>query len=123
MTTIRRMRHVIPMRSSFALVLLALSLSCAPEATAIRVPGPSGREAFDLECRNGRTSCYQRAAQICPSGYDIVDSASHARSVVATHISSDDELLIQCKASHAETGHSLSCLTEADGGKTCTVEE
>lgn len=38
--------------------------------------GPNGRAAFSLECGNNLSACYEKAGEVCPNGYDILDRAS-----------------------------------------------
>jgi len=55
-------------------VLLA---SCAIEPK--RFVGPNGKAAYSMECSGmGRTleACYQKAGEICPVGYNIINSTS-----------------------------------------------
>jgi hypothetical protein len=41
--------------------------------------GPDGKQAYSMKCSGfGRTldACYQKAGEVCPSGYSIVDRSS-----------------------------------------------
>ena len=55
-------------------VFLAIFLAgCAIEP--VKFSGPNGRAAYAMTCSGpGRTieACYQKAGDMCPSGYDIV---------------------------------------------------
>ena len=62
---------------------------------------PSGQDGSFIRCRD-TYDCYGLAAQICPSGYDIVDSTSEARGavVVGNTVAAVNrhEMLITCRA-------------------------
>ena len=58
--------------------LLLLLTSCA-SVQPREFRGPNGRTAYSMRCSGmGRTldDCYQKAGELCPAGYDIVDRAS-----------------------------------------------
>lgn len=60
------------------LVALLLLTSCA-SIEPQKFNGPNGRTAYSMKCSGmGRTldACYQKAGEICPVGYDIVDRTS-----------------------------------------------
>ena len=38
--------------------------------------GPNGRTAYSMSCGNRLGACYERAGEVCPNGYDILDRAS-----------------------------------------------
>jgi hypothetical protein len=75
-----------------------------------RVRGPDGSDNWlAVSCTGSRTHCYQAAANECPSGYIVADSASGstvAGSVTngTGYVSSVEhgDLLIKCKASSGD---------------------
>ena len=66
------MRFIVPVLASSALA------GCA-SINPVPFKGPNGHPAFAMECSGmGRTleACYQKAGEVCPSGYRIVDRTS-----------------------------------------------
>jgi hypothetical protein len=63
------------MRALGVLLICVLVQGCAgiePRS----VTGPSGKQAYTMQCSGlGRTldACYQKAGELCPKGYNIVD--------------------------------------------------
>ena len=66
------------MRLPVLLALWLLLTSCASiDPTPFK--GPNGGTAYAMKCSGfGRTldACYQKAGEVCPSGYTIIDRAS-----------------------------------------------
>lgn len=78
---------------------LALLTGCAG-ASATRV----GRDSFAIECKRSRSNCYEKAAEVCPNGFDVMDGDSHSSAVIVkgTYSSSvvpvyRGELLVRCQ--------------------------
>lgn len=47
----------------------------------VSIKGPDGRQGYAMRCSgSGRSleACYQKAGELCSTGYDIVDNASAA---------------------------------------------
>lgn len=66
------------MRSTVLLTICLLLASCA-SIDPIQFRGPNGKVAYSMKCSGwGRTlgACYQKAGEVCPSGYNIVDRTS-----------------------------------------------
>lgn len=81
-------------------VLLASCASIEPQ----QFVGPNGRTAFSMRCSGmGRTldACYQKAGEICPSGYSIIDRASGTVAVPASGggfiAAPQHNLAVECK--------------------------
>lgn len=58
---------------------LLLCLSACASITPVEFKGPNGNPAFSMRCSGmGRTleDCYQKAGELCPNGYTVVDRAS-----------------------------------------------
>ena len=62
--------------------------------------GPNGRPAYSMSCGNRLDACYQKAGEVCPNGYDILDRASgtvavpYGRAIIAAP---QHNLAIECK--------------------------
>jgi hypothetical protein len=73
------------------------------------VKGPDGQEWVAISCSHGTTSCWEAAADVCPSGYETVDEVQTTHGFLfAKH--SREEMLIRCtrllpaaRAEHAVT--------------------
>ena len=65
--------------------------------------GPNGKAAYSMRCSGmGRTldACYQKAGEVCPSGYTIIDRASGTVGVPmngGTMMALQHNLAIECK--------------------------
>lgn len=66
--------------------------------------GPNGKTAYSMHCSGmGRTleACYQKAGEICPAGYNIINSTSGTVAVPiyrgGTVAAADYGLAIECK--------------------------
>lgn len=60
-------------------VLFLFLLSACAAITPKQFIGPSGKTAYSMRCSGmGRTldACYQKAGEVCPNGYTIIDRAS-----------------------------------------------
>jgi hypothetical protein len=59
-------------------VLVSVLMACA-EIQPRGFRGPNGKTAYSMRCSGmGRTldACYQKAGELCPAGYNIIDRAS-----------------------------------------------
>ena len=64
--------------ASALMILLMLTSSCAA-IEPVPFKGPNGKEAYSMRCSGmGRTieDCYQKAGEICPDGYTIINQES-----------------------------------------------
>lgn len=66
--------------------------------------GPNGKTAYSMRCSGmGRTieDCYQKAGELCPSGYTIVGEASPGSAIVPVGgmlmVAHQSTLAIECK--------------------------
>jgi len=66
--------------------------------------GPDGRPAFVMRCSGlGKTIalCYQKASEVCPSGYDVIERSSGTigipQSGGGTLIAPKEGMAIQCR--------------------------
>lgn len=60
----------------FCLLGALLLTGCAHNIDAQQFSGPNGRAAFTMDCGAKTQACYQKAGELCPGGYNIVDRAS-----------------------------------------------
>ena len=67
------------------LIVLLISyfvlIGCAKVVTSMFV-GPNGRQGVNMKCSGmGRTmdKCYQKASQLCPTGYNIIETIATGR--------------------------------------------
>lgn len=64
------------------------------------VNGPNGTPAYSLRCGMNAQSCYEKAGELCPHGYTVLNEANGfavaptARGLVG---GSQYELLIECR--------------------------
>jgi hypothetical protein len=81
--------------------LFALT-ACMPVSPSPFV-GPNGKTAYSMRCSGfGRTiqECYQKAGEVCPAGYTIVDNSSGTVAVMNQGMmvaSQKRDLVIECK--------------------------
>jgi len=86
------------------LILGVLSLSACAGIEPKPFVGPNGKTAYSMHCSGmGRTldACYQKAGEICPAGYNIINSTSGTVAVPVygggTVAAPDYGLAIECK--------------------------
>jgi hypothetical protein len=87
------------------ITILAASLSLAACASVQPVPfkGPNGNSAYSMNCSGfGRSlvGCYQKAGEICPEGYTIIDRSSSVAAIPMNGsfvIAPRQGLAIECK--------------------------
>jgi hypothetical protein len=94
-------------RSLLILGVLALAACAGIEPKPFI--GPNGKTAYSMHCSGmGRTleACYQKAGEICPAGYNIINSTSGTIAVptygghgepAGTVATPDYGLAIECK--------------------------
>lgn len=82
--------------------VIPILVSCA-NIEPKRFTGPNGKEAYSMNCSGmGRTldACYQKAGEVCPSGYHIIDRPSSVVGVPAAGgmlIAPKQGLLVECR--------------------------
>lgn len=62
-----------------ALMCLLVFLSSCVAIAPVQFKGPNGKTAYSMRCSGmGRTieDCYQKAGEVCPDGYTILDRDS-----------------------------------------------
>lgn len=65
-------------KNLFTILSLIMLTSCAA-IEPNQFIGPNGKQAYSMKCSGmGRTldACYQKAGELCPHGYIIIDRAS-----------------------------------------------
>ena len=62
------------MRAVPALLVPVLLAACAVPVQEFR--GPNGNTAYSMKCGSEVARCYQKAGEICPTGYTIIDRAT-----------------------------------------------
>lgn len=73
-----------------AFVVALAAIIAAGCATSKRVMGPGGGAAYSVKCGAAvLDACYEEAAKVCPSGYDIADKQT---------LRGPNVLLVECKA-------------------------
>jgi len=69
----------------------------------VKFVGPNGKTAYSMRCSGfGRTiqECYQKAGEVCPSGYNIVENSSGTVAVMNQSMmvaGQKREMAIECK--------------------------
>lgn len=81
---------------AYLLLTLILLQGCA---SATQMMLPSGENGYVIKCFNNKTQCYNKAAEVCPSGYSVADqNKSYTHGLYAGGIDQTDiEMLIKCK--------------------------
>lgn len=64
-----------------ALVVPLFGCESIPE----KFVGPNSRDAYSMSCGGDPTDCYKKASQLCPSGYQIINSTSSSQLVTNTY--------------------------------------
>lgn len=84
--------------------LVAVGLTACAEIQPKPFRGPNGGEAYTMRCSGmGRSmeQCFQKAGEMCPGGYWIVDKGSQTVGVPQTGggtlIATRETLAIECK--------------------------
>jgi hypothetical protein len=86
------------MRLSIGIVGLALLTGCV---SVKEVSGPDGKPALAVKCGDA-TLCYQKAGELCPGGYDFVNSSTGTVIVPTAQGGSigspQTTILVECKS-------------------------
>jgi hypothetical protein len=94
------------MRVWLLMVLGALASGCT---TVEAVHGPNG-PAYVINCRSHEAECYNKAAEACPNGYEIIGNQSNNVIVPLTTGGSvgatQHSMTVQCKAAPGQTARS-----------------
>jgi hypothetical protein len=60
---------------------LCVFLAGCTHADATRIGGPDSAPVFDVRCAYSMDHCYEKAAELCPSGYRSSDSGGYLRTI------------------------------------------
>ena len=88
---------------SIFLAIVSLLLTACVAVDPQQFVGPNGKSAYSMQCSGkGRTldACYQKAGEVCPSGYTIIDRASGTLGVPmsgGTVMIPQHQMAIECK--------------------------
>ena len=91
------------MRNFFSILALTLACTSCVSITPQKFKGPNGQDAYTMKCSGyGRTieMCYQKAGDLCPSGYNIVNQSSSIVAVPSGNsflAAPQNNLTIECK--------------------------
>ncbi len=69
------------------MVAIGLLAGCAAGVSVQTVKGPNGKDAYVMKCSGfGRdhSDCMQKAGDLCPAGYNIVDDSSQFGGAMVT---------------------------------------
>ena len=96
------------MKKIIMLTIVLLPILCGCGAKARPITGPYGKNAYHLNCsgiQNSMADCLEKAGELCPQGYDVLDSRQtstpnvyvyqnqvHTLGTIETR-----ELVVQCK--------------------------
>lgn len=70
------------MKAKITIFSLAVVMSgCAIDPVSIA--GPDGKQRYTLSCNSGTDKCHQKAAKLCPSGYDVIEHSKESSTRVA----------------------------------------
>jgi len=59
--------------TSLLLLVLVLTQGCVRTQ---EFRGPSGRLAYSMQCGANINRCYEKAGEVCPTGYTIIDRST-----------------------------------------------
>lgn len=85
------------------IVLISVFLSSCATIEPKQFIGPNGKTAYSMRCSGmGRTldACYQKAGEVCPNGYTIIDRTSGIVAVPVNGsimVAPKHHLAIECK--------------------------
>lgn len=69
------------MKSKMIGLCLAVVISgCAIEP--LPLTGGNGQLGFTMDCNEGIEKCYQKSAELCPAGYDIIEHTKKTSTLV-----------------------------------------
>lgn len=88
-------------RKTLALVIASVAVAGCVHVS--EVTGPDGKPALVLRCGTHDERCYEKAGDLCPNGYDILDQASGFAIVPTANHSviggSHHTIMVECKSS------------------------
>ena len=93
----------IPLAAPLIVISLILTACAAPQQHQQFV-GPNKKTAYSLQCSDMGLSlgeCYKKAGELCPEGYNIINSTTETVGVPMTTggtiITSTHQLAVECK--------------------------
>lgn len=85
-------------------ISIALVLTACASIDPVAFSGPNGKSAYSMQCSGmGRTvdMCYQKAGQLCPKGYLIIDKSNEIIGTTSSYgnvmMIPKNSLTIECK--------------------------
>jgi len=81
------------MKKLFLLILLVIT-GC--NTNAVKIIGPSGNEAYSIDCGAHVQNCLKKAGELCPHGYIDISSTSEPV-LVGNVLASKNHMAIECK--------------------------
>ena len=66
--------HRLPQVATKSVACLAVLLTACAAPTQFK--GPNGRTAYALDCHSSLPRCYKTVAELCPSGYDVINTST-----------------------------------------------
>jgi hypothetical protein len=91
------------MRNLLSLIAVSFGLMGCMSISPTSFKGPSGKQAYSMMCSGmGRTmdACYQKAGEVCPNGYNIMDRSSGTVGFMnqgTLMMAPREQLAIECK--------------------------
>ncbi len=91
------------MHKFLALLAVSSGLIGCMSISPTSFKGPSGKQAYSMKCSGmGRTmdACYQKAGEVCPNGYNILDRSSGTVGFMnqgTLMMAPREQLAIECK--------------------------
>ncbi len=69
------------MKSKITALFIAVIVSgCAIVPTSIT--GGNGQQAYKMYCSSGIDKCYQKSAELCPNGYDVIELSKESSELI-----------------------------------------
>lgn len=62
------------MKRIYLVSLVLLVAGCG--ATATKIVAPSGKAGYSLNCGSKLDNCYEKAGELCPNGYTMINQSS-----------------------------------------------
>lgn len=89
------------MKTKLTGLCFAVFLSgCAFQPASITTA--DGKQGYTLNCNSGLEKCHQKATELCPAGYDIIDHSKKSSTVVPHYgeypmTINTESLTLECK--------------------------
>ena len=93
----------VKMKLLLTISIISIGLAGCMSIDPVPFKGPDGKQAYSMRCSGmGRSleACYQKAGEVCPSGYNIVDRPSGTVGFMnqgTMMMAPQNGLVIQCK--------------------------